>query len=200
MVRVSFLAFAARLLTQAYSTINFPSTLKRSQRKWATQQSTSGVSLMGLLKRRAGQLASKRQPTVGTSAAMDLKFQNVTTPNGYLAHLYGLIAGSQHDSYMLSCSDLLPQLHTLMPQGQGTIYSLFGDLAYPMSAYLYRDVTQLAAGSIEAAWNTKMSSAPMVVKWTFGEVGKQFHQLDLKQALMIYKFPVAIFMLLLSSW
>jgi nuclease HARBI1 len=120
-----------------------------------------------------------------------LKFQNVTTPNGYLAHLYGPIVGSRHDSYMLSCSELLPQLHALMPQGQGTIYSLFGDPAYPMSAYLYGGVTQPAAGSIEAAWNTKMASARIAVEWTFGEVGKQFRQLDLKQALMIYKFPVA---------
>jgi nuclease HARBI1 len=84
-----------------------------------------------------------------------LKFQNVTTPNGYLAHIYGLIAGSWQDLFMLACSDLLPQLHTLMAPGQGTIYSLFGDPAYPMSASLYRGVTQPAAGSIEAAWNKK---------------------------------------------
>jgi hypothetical protein len=89
---------------------------------------------------------------------------------------------------MLSCSDLLPQLHTLMPPGQGT---MFGDLAYPMLAYLYKGVTQPETGSIEAAWNTKMASACIMVAWTFGEVGKQFRQLDLKQALMIYKFPVA---------
>jgi hypothetical protein len=36
-----------------------------------------------------------------------------------------------------------------------------------------------------------MASARTAVEWTFGEVGKQFCQLDLKQALMIYKFPVA---------
>jgi hypothetical protein len=78
-----------------------------------------------------------------------------------------------------------------MPQGQGTIYSLFGDPTYPMLAYLYGGVTQMAAGSIEAAWNTKMASARIAVEWTFGEVGRQFRQLDLKKALMIYKIPVA---------
>jgi hypothetical protein len=68
---------------------------------------------------------------------------------------------------------------------------LFGDLAYPMLAYLYGGVTQPAPGSIEAAWNTKMASAQIVVEWTLGEVGRQFCQLDLKQPLMTYKMPVA---------
>jgi hypothetical protein len=80
-----------------------------------------------------------------------------------------------------------------MPAGQGTIYSLYGDLAYPMLAYLYSGVTQPAPGSIEAAWNTKMASAWIAVEWTFGEVSQHVRQLDLKQALMIYKFPVAKF-------
>jgi hypothetical protein len=62
-------------------------------------------------------------------------------PDGCLAHLCGLIAVFQHDPYMLACSKLLSQLHALMLQGQDMIYSLFGDLAYPMSAYLYRGVT-----------------------------------------------------------
>jgi nuclease HARBI1 len=119
-----------------------------------------------------------------------IKFQNVTTPDGYIAHLYGPIAGSHHDSFMLSCSNLLPQLQELMPAGEGTIYSLFGDPAYPMSAYLYGGVTQPAPGSIEAAWNTRMASARIVVEWTFGEVRWQFRQLDLKHGLMIFRLPV----------
>jgi hypothetical protein len=76
-----------------------------------------------------------------------------------------------------------------MPAGEGTIYSLFGDPAYPMSAYLYGGVTQPAPGSIEAAWNTQM--ACIVVEWTFGEVRWQFRQLDLKHGLMIFRIPVA---------
>jgi nuclease HARBI1 len=100
----------------------------------------AAINIWGLID---GMLKKTCRPTYFQKAAYSghkhchgLKFQNVTTPDGYLAHLYGPIAGSQHDSYMLSRSDLLPQLHTLMPLGQGTIYSLFGDLAYPMSAYL----------------------------------------------------------------
>jgi DDE superfamily endonuclease len=36
-----------------------------------------------------------------------IKFQNVTMPDGYLADLYGPIAGCRHDSYMLASSKLL---------------------------------------------------------------------------------------------
>jgi hypothetical protein len=63
---------------------------------------------------------------------------------------------------MLACSDLL--LHAIMPVGQGTTYSQFGDPAYPRSAYQYGGVTQPAPGPTEAAWNTKMASAFIVVE------------------------------------
>jgi hypothetical protein len=116
-------------------------------------------------------------------------------PDGYLAHLYGLIVRSCHDLY----SNLLPQLHALMPAGQGTIYP-----AYPMSAYLYRGVTQPAPGSIEAPWNKKMATAQITVEWTFREVSCQFQQLNLKQTLVMYKFPVtkyyAVAVFLVICW
>jgi DDE superfamily endonuclease len=55
----------------------------------------------------------------GHKCCHGIQFQNVTTPDSFLAHLYGLIAGSCHDSYMLACSNLLPQIHALMLVGQG---------------------------------------------------------------------------------
>jgi DDE superfamily endonuclease len=93
-----------------------------------------------------------------------IKFQNVTTPDGNIAHLYGPIAGSHRNSYMLSCSSLLLQLHELMLAGEG-IYSLFGDPAYPMSAYLYGGVSQPAPRSIKAGWHTQY---PWPVLWWSG--------------------------------
>jgi nuclease HARBI1 len=119
-----------------------------------------------------------------------IKFQNTTTPDGYIAHLFGPIAGSRHDSYMLSESQLLPQLQALMPAG-GTIYTLYGDPAYPQSVYLIGGIAGAQEGSVEAAWNTAMSSGRICVEWTFGEVGRQFRALDLKQGLQIFRLPVA---------
>jgi hypothetical protein len=93
---------------------------------------------------------------------------------------------------MLSESEVLPQLRAAMPGGDGNqIYSMYGDPAYPQSAYLIGGVTGAADGSVEAAWNKTMSGARICVEWTFGEVGKQFRSLSLKQSLLLYRFPVA---------
>ena len=119
-----------------------------------------------------------------------IKFQNCTTPDGFIAHLHGPIAGSRHDSYMLGMSNLLPQLATMMPPG-GPIYALYGDPAYPQSAYLIGGISGAQDGSDEAAWNTAMSGGRIAVEWTFGEVGRQFRQLDLKHGLQIFRTPVA---------
>jgi DDE superfamily endonuclease len=103
---------------------------------------------------------------------------------------FGQVHCQWHDSYMLSCSKVLPQLRALMPVGN-IIYSLYRDPAYPMLQYLYGGVGQPAVSSPEAAWNTEMGSARISVEWTFGEVGRQFRHLNLKHSLQIFKFPVA---------
>jgi hypothetical protein len=52
---------------------------------------------------------------------------------------------------MLLVSNLLPQLAAIMP----SIYALYGDPAYPQSVYLIGGV---ASASLQAEWNTAMSS------------------------------------------
>jgi hypothetical protein len=89
---------------------------------------------------------------------------------------------------MLGMSNLLPQLATMMPPG-GPIYALYGDPAYPQSAYLIGGISGAQDGSDEAAWNTAMSTGRIAVEWTFGEVGRQFRQLDLKHGLQIFRTP-----------
>jgi DDE superfamily endonuclease len=76
-----------------------------------------------------------------------IKFQNVTTPDGFISNLFGPIAGSRHDSYMLSMSNLLPQLATIMP-ASGPIYALYGDPAYPQSEYLIGSIGNAQDGSV----------------------------------------------------
>jgi hypothetical protein len=91
---------------------------------------------------------------------------------------------------MLSESNLLAQSAELIPE-EGTIYSLYCDPAYFLSPYLLGGILQPPPGNIKAAWNTNILMACIMVEWTFGEVGTHFQQLNLKQALMLYKFPVA---------
>ena len=119
-----------------------------------------------------------------------IKFQNVTTPDGLIAHLYGGIAGSRHDSHMLDNSNILPRLQAAMTGNQQRIYPLFGDPAYPQSPHLMGGIQRAAPNSMEAAWNRRMARARICVEWTFGEVGRQFRSLSLKPTMMIYRFPV----------
>jgi hypothetical protein len=146
----------------------------------------------GTLKPTARPSKHQKAAYSGHKRCHGIKFQNTTTPDGYIAHLYGPIAGSRHDSYMLSESEMLPQLRAAMPGIDGApIYAMYGDPAYPQSAYLIGGVTGAADGSVEAAWNKTMSGARICVEWTFGEVNRQFRALSLKQNMMLFRIPVA---------
>ena len=119
-----------------------------------------------------------------------IKFQSVVTPDGLIALLFGPINGNRHDSYMLRESGLLPQLHQLMPLN-GVFYSLYGDPAYPQSAYLFGGYRNAGNGTPQAAFNTAMSAIREPVEWSFKEIIAQFSFLDFKTSLRIFKFPVA---------
>jgi hypothetical protein len=121
-----------------------------------------------------------------------INFQNVMTPDGYIAHLFRPIAGSRHDSYMFGVSEIRAKLEIAMPGTDGApVYAMYGDPAYPLSQYLLGGVNRAAAGSAEVAWNKTMSRARICVEWTFGEVGKVFRSMSLKQGMQLYRVPVA---------
>ena len=61
-----------------------------------------------------------------------MKFQGVMTLCGLIAHLFGPIEVSRHDSYMLGESKLLDYLS----EGVRATYCLHGDPAYPLQANL----------------------------------------------------------------
>jgi hypothetical protein len=118
-----------------------------------------------------------------------IKFQAVHAPDGLIVNLYGPIAGSRHDSFMLGKSQLLPKLRTLMPI-EAQAFSLYGDPAYPQSAYLFGGFRNPNANSPESHWNTTMSRVREAVEWCFKDIIKQWSFLDYKQSMQIFKFPV----------
>jgi hypothetical protein len=81
---------------------------------------------------------------------------------------------------MLGQSNLLLKLRKLMPAdgSLGPLYSLFGDPAYLQSLHLFGGFRNVAAGSLEALWNTMMLQVRQVVKWGFKEVICQWTFLD----------------------
>ena len=60
------------------------------------------------------------------------KFQTISAPNGLIANLFGPVEGKRHDAGTLRESSILRQLEQYMTLGDGSIFSLYGDPAYPM--------------------------------------------------------------------
>jgi DDE superfamily endonuclease len=123
-VRPSFLVLAARFSNTVALPYLTNSGLFHHQfpvyaENIAAKMDHTAVNVWGLINRT---LTKTCQPTHYQAAAYSghkhkhgSKFQNVTMADGYLAQLYGPIVGSLYDSYMLACSNLLPQLHAFMP-------------------------------------------------------------------------------------
>ena len=67
-----------------------------------------------------------------------IKFQSVLVPDRYIACLYGPMPVKTHDAKLLCQSNLMEQLHNVMPDNNSNrpIYSLYGVLAYLQSSYL----------------------------------------------------------------
>ena len=120
-----------------------------------------------------------------------LKFQSVFVLDGYIACLFGPVPAKTHDSRLLRESELLQQLQQFMPPTPATtIYSFYGDLAYPQSVYLPGSFRNVEGGSNEALYNRHLSSVRITVEWGFGELVDQWKFLDFKQAMKIFKCPV----------
>ena len=68
--------------------------------------------------------------------AHGIKFQMISAPNGLIVNLFGPIEGCRHDSGMLRISGLMENLQDKMTRGDGNIYSLYGDPAYPLRPQL----------------------------------------------------------------
>ncbi len=111
-------------------------------------------------------------------------------PNGLIAHFYGPVAGSCHDSFMLGESKLIQQLCALMPVGE-TVYTLYGNAACLQTTFLMGSFPDPAAGSDQAKWNTYMSKVQIVVEWGFNDVITSWCYLDCKASMKIFQAPIA---------
>lgn len=115
----------------------------------------------------------------GHKRVHSIKFQMVTTPDGMIASLFGPVAGSRHNSYMLGESNLLNQLRTMMPNPDPhRVYSLYGDPAYPQNSYIMGGFNNPATLSNKAAWNRWLSSVQIAVEWGFKEIVLVWQYLD----------------------
>jgi hypothetical protein len=144
----------------------------------------------GTLRRTCRPSYFQRLAYSGHKRSHGIKFQMVIAPDGLIVTLFGPIVGSRHDSYMLAESNLLPQLRTMMPNAD-LAYVLYGDPAYPQSAYLIGGFNNPAAQSPQAHWNTQMSKVRESVEWGFKEIVTHWRYLDFKASMKIFEAPIA---------
>jgi nuclease HARBI1 len=129
----------------------------------------------------------------GHKRSHGIKFQSVVTPDGLIAMLYGPIAGSRHDSFLLGQSNLLQQLRDCIPVDPLTNrhrFQLYGDPAYPQSGVIFGGYRNARPGSHEAAWNTQMSRVREAVEWLFKEIITQWRFLDFRPTMKIFLSPI----------
>ena len=97
-----------------------------------------------------------------------------------------------HDAKLLQESGLLDQLEEIMPHdGDSTIYTLYGNLAYAQSMYLIGGFCNADVGTDEALYNCIMSSVRITVEWGFGAIIEQWKFLDFPQSMRIFECLVA---------
>ena len=96
-------------------------------------------------------------------------------PDGYIACLFGPVPAKTHDERLLHESNLIQQLCNVMPEDNpnGPIYSLYGDLAYPQSAYLLGRYRNAIVGTDEANFNRLKSSVRITVEWGYCKIIEQ---------------------------
>ena len=119
-----------------------------------------------------------------------LKFQSVSTPNGMIANLYGPMEGKRHDAGMLRESGLMDQLEQHMTMADSTIFSLYGDPAYPLRPHLLAPYRGGIITPDQALFNKRMSTVRVTVEWAFGKVLSIFAFVDYKKNKKLYLQPV----------
>lgn len=134
-----------------------------------------------------------------------LKFQGVVTPDGLFVDLWGPVAGTRHDNYILAQSGLMQKLAMLnSPSGQP--YYLYGDPAYGLSNHLICPFSASSVGPLTpemADFNKRMSACRVTVEWGFKEITSSWAFVNMKQQQKVLMSPVAKqyrVATLLSNW
>ncbi len=124
----------------------------------------------------------------GKDCVHGLKYLGVAIPDGLIAYLYGAIEGRHHDSYLYTLSGLLLMLRALLGSGS---FSLFGDVAFPLSDWVitsYRDdeVTYLH----QQRFNRAHKAVRVAVEWAFGKIQSHSPQLLRKETQQVFRSPL----------
>jgi hypothetical protein len=105
-----------------------------------------------------------------------LKFQQITTPDGINAHLYGPLEGRRADAFMLVKSQIQPTLEREFPG-----WIVYGDPAYPLTNCIVAGFKGSDLTPAQEAFNKAMSTVRESVEWGFREITANWQHLDWKR-------------------
>jgi len=121
---------------------------------------------------------------------------------GVQPYPYGPINGCRHDSFVLASSRIIAVLRDICrggplawrgaPGGLGKDYVLFGDSAYPISAFLWRMYKGVMT-AVQQAFNKDMSPARVTVEWGFGKIVNLWPFLDYRKKSKVLLSPVGLY-------
>ncbi len=127
-----------------------------------------------------------------------LKYQNLTLPNGIIAHVHGPLDGRHHDSMMWGDSGVEHQIRGLMSRINGRQLVLYGDKAYALSDVLQTPVRVQGHQpnvAILSYYNQIMSSLRVTNEWNVGLVSRRFAFNKYPQNLKLLLSPIGIYYL-----
>lgn len=128
----------------------------------------------------------------GHKRVHSLKFQCISCPDGMIPHLFGPVEGKKHDSSVLDESGLLRQLNASMRRNATSVYSVYGDPAYPSRPQIlspYRNPVNQG----QRDHNKAMSGVRQSVEWCFGNISTLFAFLDFKKNMKVLLSPIGVY-------
>ena len=90
--------------------------------------------------------------------------------DGTVRPVYGAAEGKQHDSAMLTMSNLHNQLVQYSRKADGEALCIYGDPSYPLHLQLQSPFKNQNLTPQQAVFNKSMSTVRASVEWVFGEI------------------------------
>jgi hypothetical protein len=121
-----------------------------------------------------------------------LVFQGLVTPDGLFTHFFGGIAGSRHDQYVLTQSNLLEDCRGVMAGLDDVPYMLFGDKGYTDSDVLLTPYRSNQLNPDRRRFNKSMSRVRIAVEWMFGVMKSLWGFMQSHHTLRLLSQPVSV--------
>lgn len=118
-----------------------------------------------------------------------IKFQGVMFPDGIIAAMHGPFEGKRHDATLLAESPLMQQMSELPLRQDGSMYTLYGDPAYPLLQQLITPFRGQVTPD-QQEFNRRMSSVRESVEFGFGKIEQYFAFCNYKKNLKLLLQPI----------